>query len=406
MADSNSKAIKDAVQKFTSYVSENYSSKSTPYYKEVLEGLAQYANGDERNPTDVIASYYKIVTGKPAFQRPETKWLRLKARVIFMLLDIVNGNELKRIYTYNATEYSGVFVSQLASFTDWQREIGNSNGTIREKRIYICEFLRFLEDKGVASPKQITVNHILSYLQYREKVSAGNKWHVAYALRSFLTSPIIRDELDFAPEPLLCGFRQKPNNRLKSFYAPDELKKVMDAVDRTTAGGKTIYAMMLLACVYGLRVSDIRELQQSSVRWQARKIQLFQKKTKRYVELPMTEAVKFALLDYLKNVRPDSPDPHFFIRHLRPHIPYSDKDNFGSKVAAYFRAAGINTDRKHFGMHSLRFSLATELLAEGVPINEISSILGHKNIKATKEYAWSDIKHLRIAALEVPLHAR
>ena len=46
----------------------------------------------------------------------------------------------------------------------------------------------------------------------------------------------------------------------------------MDAVDRSTQWGKTIYAMMLLACVYGLRVSDIRGLQLKSLHWKEKTV--------------------------------------------------------------------------------------------------------------------------------------
>jgi integrase len=254
-------------------------------------------------------------------------------------------------------------------------------------------------------PEQITVNSILDYLQERtEKISANNGRDTAYTIRNFLTSPPFAGKLSFDPIPLLSGFRFKKNERLKSWFTTDELKAVMDAVDRTSKWGKTIYAMMLLACIYGLRVSDIREMLISSINWKEHKITLFQKKTRKYIELPLTVAAKFALLDYYKNVRPASSDPHLFIKHLHPHTPYSSYVNFGSKVAIYFKKAGVDTTGKHHGLHSMRFSLATELLAEGVSIDEISSILGHKKIAATKGYVWSDIKHLKAAALEVPVY--
>jgi integrase len=161
---------------------------------------------------------------------------------------------------------------------------------------------------------------------------------------------------------------------------------------------------MLLACVYGLRVSDIRGLHFSSIHWSKEAISLYQKKTKKYVELPLIEEAKLALLDYIKNVRPALSGPHVFIRHLCPHIPYSEKANFGSKVAVYFEKAGINTDNKHRGLHSMRYSLATNLLSNDVSANQISAILGHATIKSTKQYIWSDLVHLKAAALEVPAY--
>jgi integrase len=176
----------------------------------------------------------------------------------------------------------------------------------------------------------------------------------------------------------------------------------MNSVGRNSKWGKTIYLMMLLACVYGLRVSDIRGLRCESIRWDEKTISLFQKKTRVYIELPLTEEAKFALLDYMKNVRPDSDDPHVFIRHLHPHIPYSEQCNFSGKLDEYFKLAGVNTDGKHHGLHSMRFSLATGLLSDETPIDEIAAILGHKKIESTKGYAWADMKHLKSAALEVP----
>lgn len=402
MSDSNNVTLDCAVEKLKSYISANYSKKSRTDYFRILDGLEQYAIGDDRTTEEIISAYYQEITETVPFQRATSLWKRVKGRTIFMLLDILSGNKPKREYVYNKHIYSGAFVLQLASFEEWQQEIGNRESTIKSKSGCIRDFLSFLDKKEVAYIEQISVDHVLSYLQSRESASSNYRRYISRTLKSFLTSPTVRDKLSFDAATLLSGFRYKPNDRLKSFYTPEELRKVMNAIDRTTLWGKTIYAIMLLACVYGLRAGDIRELQMSSICWKSGKIQLIQNKTKIYIELPLTDNVKYALLDYLKNVRPASPDTHFFIRHRHPHIPYSNNGSFSSKVAVYFKEAKINTDHKHFGMHSLRFSLATELLAEGVPIHAIASVLGHKNIQTTKEYTWADMEHLRNAALEVP----
>lgn len=393
-----------AIEKLKTYVASNYSTKSSSYYFSVLNGLKLYAAYDDRESTDIIAGYYEMTTHKPPYQRPDTSWRKTKARALLMLTDIINGKEPKCEYFYNREPYVGAFLPQLTSYRKWLQEEGRRPETIRGKTTVTLDFLQFLDGTGIASIGQISVECILSYLQKRQVNSSNSKRRVAYILKNFLTCPTIREGLAFDPCTLLSGFRRKKNDRLKSCYTTAELKMVMDAVDRTSNWGKTFYAMMLLACVYGLRVSDIRELHLSSIHWQKRTISLYQKKTKRYVELPLTEETMLALLDYLRNVRPSSPDPHVFIRYLHPHVPYSEKDNFGSKVTAYFRKAGVNTDNKHHGLHSMRFSLATDLLSDNVPINEIATILGHTTIESTKQYIWSDLKHLKAAALEVPAY--
>ncbi|MCL2776120.1 MAG: tyrosine-type recombinase/integrase [Oscillospiraceae bacterium] len=390
------------IDELKSYVTANYGKKSVRHYSGVLDGLKDYAANAMGSVSDIIGEYYEKVTLKPPFQHPETAWRRHKARTLLMLTDILAGSEPKREYYYNKTTYSGVFKECWERYSEWLLEIDNNVSSLRTKKSIVIPFLRYLDSEAITGLSNMTVEHVLSYLNCCSNNTPNRSKRTAYILRNFLNSPKIRPELTFDPVPPLSGYRNRKNTRLASFYTPDELKLVMDSVDRTTKWGKTIYAMMLFAVAYGLRVSDIREMKLSSINWQKRVVSLNQKKTGRFVELPLIDEVKFAVLDYLKNVRPKSDDPHIFLRHLHPHIPYSEKDNFGSKVSAFFEKSGVNTENKHHGFHSMRTSLATDLLADGVPINEIAPILGHATIVSTEQYVWSDIKHLKAAALEVP----
>ena len=190
--------------------------------------------------------------------------------------------------------------------------------------------------------------------------------------------------------------------RLPSFYTAEEVKRILNAVNRSTPWGKTAYLMMILACVYGLRSSDIKDLRFDDINWKSRTITIIQFKTHKSVSLPITDEVLFALLDYIKNARPRVDNPNVFIRLKKPYIPYSMNDHFGDKILPYFEIAGVDTKGKHHGLHSLRHSLATNLLKTGTPVNEIAVILGHTSAASTKTYVWSNIEHLRIAALEVP----
>ena len=57
--------------------------------------------------------------------------------------------------------------------------------------------------------------------------------------------------------------------------------------------------------------------------------------------------------------------------------------------------------KKRNGMHSLRHSLATTLMEENIPLNEISNILGHKSSDSTSIYLNVDVKRLRDCAIDV-----
>jgi integrase/recombinase XerD len=190
--------------------------------------------------------------------------------------------------------------------------------------------------------------------------------------------------------------------RLPSFYSNEETKKVLLAVDRTTPQGKKDYAIIILAVELGLRVSDIMKLQLNEIKWDKSTIELFQQKTGEFVQLYMTDNVKWALLDYLMKVRPKNSEyPNVFIRSKAPYTPYCKSASFYGRVNKYISLAGIKTEGKHHGLHSCRHGLATRLMNDGVPITVVSEVLGHKFANVTKDYIRIDISRLRLVALEV-----
>jgi len=54
----------------------------------------------------------------------------------------------------------------------------------------------------------------------------------------------------------------------------------------------------------------------------------------------------------------------------------------------------------HCGMHSLRSTLAKNMLEANTPLSVISEVLGHKNINTTSIYLKIDIEGLRKCTLD------
>ena len=399
--------MRDAIEKAKEYYCPILAPKTVSYYMSVWDKLTAYADDFPNNASVDVSSFYERVTHVSAYTRPGTSWLRTQARAILSILDIHEGRTPQREYYYKTKPYDGIFLDALNTYLQYRISSGKKNETIRAETILLTDFLSAIEKFGVSSLTDITAEHLLNFLCGLNQ-NYSDQWKRAhsYAVRKFLNCPDLGIVFSYDLDALLLGFRHSKHQRLESYYTVDEIKAVMNAVERDTKWGKTIYAMMLLACIYGLRVSDIRNLKLESIHWKERVISLYQVKTNRYVELPLTDETTLALLDYLKNVRPESDDPHVFLRHTRPYIPYSQKDNFGSKVSYYFQKAGVNTKGKHHGLHSMRHSLATNLLGNDTAVNEIASILGHSSIKSTRPYIWSDIKHLKMCALEVDSYDR
>ena len=266
----------------------------------------------------------------------------------------------------------------------------------------IKTFFAFMENCEIYRIQDLALNDFIAFVSRLDNAgyTSQGKHNILYTVRDFLKCPYINEKLTCNPMPIFHNMHTKKHERLPSFYEAKEVLKILNVIDRSKPTGKLSYAVILLAGIYGLRSIDIRELKFSSLKWDTDRISLVQEKTDRYLELPLISEVKWALLDYIKNVRPKVKDPHVFIRTRMPQIPYSNNDHFAHLINPYFKIADIDTSKKHHGLHSLRHSLATKLTEMEVPLNEVATILGHSTANTTLKYIWSDIQHLSIAAEE------
>ena len=138
------------------------------------------------------------------------------------------------------------------------------------------------------------------------------------------------------------------------------------------------------------------------INWSLNTINIVQQKTNRTLTLPLIDQVKFPLLDYLKNVRKDVDSNYIFITNYAPIGRYNSK-SFHTMITKYMDKVNINYSNKHHGTHSLRHSLASNLLIKNTPIATISSVLGHSTIKTTQKYLTIDVNNLKELSLEVNL---
>ena len=77
---------------------------------------------------------------------------------------------------------------------------------------------------------------------------------------------------------------------------------------------------------------------------------------------------------------PGSDCPQVFLRHTAPIGPFSDQDHLHQILVKHARAAHVPLgEKRRHGMHSLRHTLATRLLEDGTPVEQIADILGHQS---------------------------
>ena len=89
-----------------------------------------------------------------------------------------------------------------------------------------------------------------------------------------------------------------------------------------------------------------------------------------------------------------------FLRTIAPFGPLVCADAVSSVVKRALDRAGVETSAK--GAHLLRHTAATEMLRQGVPLEQIGSVLRHRGVDTTAYYAKVDVAFLKQVAQPWP----
>jgi integrase len=184
-------------------------------------------------------------------------------------------------------------------------------------------------------------------------------------------------------------------------WDPADVTKILQAVDRGNPCGKRDYAIILLITRLGLRGIDVKRLRFGDLDWPGNRLSVVQAKTGHRVQLPLLKDVGWAIIDYVRSGRPRSDCPEVFIRHTAPIGPFSDQDHLHQILVKHARTAHVPLgEKRRHGMHSLRHTLATRLMEDGTPVEQIAGILGHQSVASTGAYLKSSLGLLAKCALD------
>lgn len=274
--------------------------------------------------------------------------------------------------------------------------------TIQERVREIAIFLDFLGSRDVTRLSQLQGTDLSAFVSSQERYRAKTVSRIVSDLRMFLRYLTMRGIIRQDFSHTLPRIRVPRYTSVPPVWDQALLERLLKAVDRTSPMGKRDYAIFLLACRLGLRPGDLRSLTLDNLDWDAAVLRITQSKTGRPLRLPLTEEVGEALIDYLRNGRPASTDREVFLRLRAPFKPFRNNSHFSYLLHFWKERAGIRfrTKQRH-GLHSLRQTLATQLLHQETPFPVIADILGHATTSSTMIYAKADIEALRSAALDV-----
>ena len=317
-------------------------------------------------------------------------------RVIRMIGDFaLHHSILRRYYKHKNLLNTSEFLVCHNRFADYCGQKMYSAVTTEHYLKQASYLMDYLESQNITTCEEITIPVIHAYLNTLSGYTYKTIEQRICGIRAFFR---FLDESGIHPNNLAGQtpmMQARKQTRIPSVWTVEELKQLFAVIDRGNPKGKRDYAIILLACFLGLRVSDIKKLTLSCFDWREKRLTFVQSKTRQTVVLPIPDEVGWAVIDYLKNGRPAVKTDIVFVRHVAPFLPFSEADHLYQLIQGYMRMAHLPTLKKHRGMHSLRHTAASRMLESGVSLETISQILGHEDPDSTAVYLKTDVERLR-----------
>ena len=259
-------------------------------------------------------------------------------------------------------------------------------------------FLRpFLQELGIATSAevaQLSRREVASYVERHAGDRGATTARIMCSrLRVFLRylygEGLIATDLTSA-FPVI---RRAGEARLPSFMPLDEVQRVLDRCERSTATGLRDYAILMLLARLGLRAREVATLSLDDIDWRAGLFTV-RGKGRKTATMPLPPDVGAAIVSYLQHGRPRSDSRRLFLLTVAPHTGFKGAAGVQTVARSAIRRAGI-TGLAHRGSHAFRHSLATGLLRSGATLTEIGQLLRHEQADTTRIYAKVDIDSLR-----------
>jgi integrase/recombinase XerD len=256
-----------------------------------------------------------------------------------------------------------------------------NNSTLKKYKLMLKQLKAFADSKGIRYLKEFDTATLRQFQQTWSKIGPRTALKKLERVKAFFS---FAQESRWVPEnpakPLKGPERIKPTQKLP--FEPEELEKIVEAcrtIDLQVGTNEDLLAFVLLLRYSGLRIGDAAML--TTERFKGDDLFVYTQKSGTHVYVPLPPYV----MELVKRIRPRH-GKYLFVgpESLRMETA---SDLWRRKLTRVFTAAGI----EHGNPHRFRHTFAVELLKNGVPVEDVSILLGHSSVRITEEHysAWT-----------------
>lgn len=280
------------------------------------------------------------------------------------------------------------------------QKIGYHKNSCRAHYLHVQEFLHWLELQGMQQIQQVRQIHIEQYHDYIQKrpnrnpatgnitLKPSSVYGILYGVQHLFD--MLQEQGEIAVHPMNTFVIPYPLEETeRTILTQPEIKELYRHC-------KTYQERAILSLAYGcgLRVGELEKCNVEDLQLKDGIIIVPEGKGNKRRVVPMCSEVIKDLTDYFNNERTPPEDPaerskpmykQAFILHCRGGRM---KEYTYNKILKRIidRTNNKTLKAKEITMHSLRHSIATHLLENGVSVEQVRQFLGHSQIETTETY--------------------
>lgn len=278
-------------------------------------------------------------------------------------------------------------------YYEHQKRLGYSLQSCRGMQLTLEEFMQWTEIKGIADIKFIEPYEIQNYYQYiSERPSKGKDggtlslkttWHMMHDISNFYTMLQSNGDIQI-----------NPYSTIKITYPKGYIEReILTQEEITNLYNHCITAkeraILSLGYGCGMRVGEIETMRIEDVKLKDKIMIIPKGKGNKRRVIPMSPGVIKDLSDYYyqeyetltKGKDYDVKDQAFILHNRGGRMKEYTFNKYLKKI---IERAGIND--KTLSMHSLRHSIASHLIEQGVSVDQVRLFLGHSQLETTQTY--------------------
>jgi site-specific recombinase XerD len=286
--------------------------------------------------------------------------------------------------------------AEIAAFSDYLCTVGIGTQSAHNSADAVRRFLYSMFHEKSFLRELVTVEVFRDYLSttlsyYKPASKSGTTANIRrYA--KFLSTVGYKNNANAILRLPIAAYQRHGGN-LPCCISDENYRRLIESFDTSCERGARDRAMALCMGNLGLRGSDVAKLETKDIDWRESVLIVRHSKSISVRRIPLDAETGAALELYVTSFRPKNDGgPTFILTGGEQGSNGITRKHVSRAIFCAAKKAGIDD---YHGTHTLRRSVATRMINDGVDIKVIADVLGHELITTTMRYLRVDLAKLR-----------